>query len=140
MKKAINVGVFDLLHLGHLRMLEKSKSLCDFLTVAVHDDKLNIKGIEFIYSLEERKEMVNALCCVDKVISYERVDLLLPSLDFDIFLYGPDQDHQYFQNALQWCKENNKEIYCIERTKDISSTKIRKILNISEYHSNIKGK
>jgi len=135
MKKAITVGVFDLLHLGHLRMLEKSKSLCDFLTVAVHDDKLNIKDIEFVYSLEERKEMVNALCCVDSVISYERVDLLLPTLDFDIFLYGPDQNHQYFQKALQWCKKNNKEIYSIKRTQDISSTKIRNILNISNYYS-----
>jgi len=135
MIKAITVGVFDLFHLGHLRLLKKAKEYSDYLIVAVHNDKLKIKQVDFVYSLEERIEMIEAVKYVDEVISYERVDLLLPTIDFDIFIYGPDQNHQYFKKAIKWCEENSKKTLCIKRTENISSSKIREILKTSTYHS-----
>jgi len=131
-KKVVTVGVFDFLHLGHLNVLEAAKKHGDYLIVAVHDDKLNTKGVEFLYSLEERMRFVESIKCVDEVIPYERVDLLLPKIDFDVFAYGPDQNHQYFQKAFEWCKQNNKEMVMLQRTEGISSTRIREIINKKE--------
>lgn len=133
MKKALTVGVFDFFHLGHLNVLKQAKEHGDYLIVAVHDDKLQSKGVEFLYTLEERMEFVRNLKFVDEVIPYERVDLLVESVDFDVFVHGPDQNHQYFQKAFEWCKNNNREVAQTERTQGISSTKLREILK----HKNI---
>ncbi|NLV98152.1 MAG: adenylyltransferase/cytidyltransferase family protein [Desulfovibrionales bacterium] len=130
--KGLTVGVFDVFHLGHLRMLKKAKKYCDNLIVAVHNDKLNSKNVEFAYTLEERMEIVAAIKYVDQVIPYDRVDLIIREVDFDIFLYGPDQAHKYFQQAFSWCTENNKKITMLERTKGISSTMLRKVLSAKE--------
>lgn len=132
MKKVITVGVFDFFHLGHLNVLEAAKKYGDYLIVAVHDDKENTKGVEFLYSLEERMRFVGSIKFVDEVIPYERVDTLLETIDFDIFVYGPDQNHKYFQKAFEWCRKNNKELVMLKRTEGISSTRLRKIINKKE--------
>lgn len=131
-KIVLTVGVFDFFHIGHLNVLESAKEQGDYLIVAVHDDKLNIKEIKFLYTLEERMRIVNSLRFVDEVISYERVDILVENVDFDIFVHGPDQDHQYFQKAFEWCAKNNKQVIKLKRTEGISSTKLRDILNNKE--------
>ncbi len=97
----LTVGVFDFFHLGHLNLLESAKELGDYLIVAVHDDKLKIKGVEFLYNLEERMRLVDSLKCVDKVIPYERVDIAVKTVDFNVFVHGPDQNHQYFQKQKE---------------------------------------
>lgn len=132
MKKGLTVGVFDVFHLGHLNMLKNAKQNCDYLIVAVHDDKLNIKNVEFAYTLEQRMEMVGAIKHVDEVIVYERVDKIVKHVDFDVLLHGPDQEHQYFQKAFSWCKDNNKQIVLLARTEGISSTMLRNALATKE--------
>lgn len=132
MKKVITVGVFDFFHLGHLNILESAKAYGDYLIVAVHDDKLNIKEVEFLYSLEERMHFVDSIKFVDEVIPYERVDILLETIDFDTFVYGPDQNHHYFQKAFEWCRNNNKELVMLKRTEGISSTRLREIVSKKE--------
>lgn len=128
MKKVLTVGVFDFFHLGHLNVLKQAKTFGEYLIVAVHDDKLKSKGIEFLYSLDERMEFIKNLRFVDEVIPYERVDLVVKSTEFDVFVYGPDQNHEYFQKAFEWCRNHNKELAETTRTKGISSTKLREIL------------
>lgn len=131
-KKVVTVGVFDFFHLGHLNVLEAAKEHGDYLIVAVHDDKLNTKGVDFLYNLKERMRFVESIKCVDEVIPYERVDTLLPTIEFDVFAYGPDQNHDFFQKAFDWCRKNNKEMVMLQRTEGISSTRIRKIINKKE--------
>lgn len=126
--KVLTVGVFDFFHLGHLNALKNAKNAGDYLIVAVHDDKLNSKGVDFLYTLEERISFIKHLNFVDEVISYERVDLLVEKINFDIFAHGPDQNHQYFKQAFEWCRKNNKKTYMTDRTEGISSTKLREIL------------
>lgn len=132
MKKVLTVGVFDFFHLGHLNMLEQAKQFGDYIIVAVHDDKLNTKGVDFLYSLEDRIRFVKNIKFIDEVISYERVDTLMEKVDFDVFMHGPDQDHKYFQKAFKWCQENGKELAQSKRTKGISSTRLRKFLKNNE--------
>ncbi|SFT01626.1 Glycerol-3-phosphate cytidylyltransferase [Porphyromonadaceae bacterium NLAE-zl-C104] len=132
MKKVITVGVFDFFHLGHLNVLEAAKKYGDYLIVAVHDDKENTKGVEFLYSLEERMRFVGSIKFVDEVIPYERVDTLLEAIDFDIFVFGPDQNHKYFQKAFEWCRKNKKELIMLERTEGISSTRLREVISKKE--------
>lgn len=132
MKKVLTVGVFDFFHLGHLNVLKQAKEYGDYLIVAVHDDKQNSKGVKFLYSLDERIQMIESLRIVDKVIVYERVDQIVKTIEFDVFVHGPDQNHVYFQEAIKWCNENNKIVRTTKRTEGISSTKLRKILNYKD--------
>lgn len=125
-KKVLTVGVFDYFHLGHLNVLKKAKKHGDYLIAAVHNDKLNIKGVRFLYTLEQRLEFVNSIKYVDEAITYERVDTLVERVDFDVFVHGPDQEHKYFQKAFQWCKDHDKKIITLDRTEGISSTQLRK--------------
>ena len=69
MKKVITYGTFDLFHFGHLRLLERAKSLGDYLIVAVSTDEFNaIKNKKCTYPYEERAAIVNAIQFVDEVI------------------------------------------------------------------------
>jgi D-glycero-beta-D-manno-heptose 1-phosphate adenylyltransferase len=75
----VATGVFDLLHIGHLRFLEAARALGDTLAVGVEDDERvrRWKGPERpIQSAEDRCALLNALRVVDRVflITGERVD------------------------------------------------------------------
>ena len=133
MKKILLLLVFDLFHIGHLNLLLKTKKKGDYLTVAIHNDIYKTKNIDFIHSLKDRIKIMKSINCVDNVISYTRIDLLIKKADFDIFVYGPDQNHQYFQKAFQWCRAHNKKMIEIPKTPGISSTKIREILKSEKY-------
>jgi D-beta-D-heptose 7-phosphate kinase / D-beta-D-heptose 1-phosphate adenosyltransferase len=66
-------GCFDLLHIGHLRYLERAKALGDILVVGVNGDSSvqRLKGSERpIFPLVERMEILSGLACVDYVISF----------------------------------------------------------------------
>ena len=86
-------GCFDLLHTSHVEYLEKAKSLCDILVVAVNSDSsvATIKGnTRPIIDCISRMSMLNALSCVDYVVEFpqQRVTDLLASGLFDIWCKG----------------------------------------------------
>lgn len=129
MKKIFTVGVFDYLHIGHVNMLQRAKSLGDYLIVAVQEDEVVKKykpDAELLYSTEERLFMIRALKYVDEAITYEAVDTIVPAVDFDVFAIGPDQNHEGFQQAIKWCKTHGKDVVIIPRTEGISSSQLRK--------------
>lgn len=129
MKKIFTVGVFDYLHIGHINMLKRAKALGDFLIVAIQESCVvnHYKpDTKLLYSTDERVFMVEALRCVDQVITYQDVDTIVPTINFDIFAVGPDQNHAGFQKAVEWCKANGKEVVIIPRTEGISSSQLRK--------------
>lgn len=132
MKKVLTVGVFDLLHMGHLNLFKRAKKYGDYLIVAVHNDIKKSKNIDYIYSLEERVEFVSSLKIVDEVIIYERVDEIISKIDFDVFVYGEDQNHEFFQKSFIWCQDNGKKLVMLGRTEGISSSLIRQILEKKE--------
>lgn len=125
MKRVFTVGVYDLIHIGHVNLFRRAKELGDSLTVAVQSSEVVLKykpGAKLVYSTEERMYMVKAIRFVDEVVTYDGVDEIVKKIDFDIFVTGPDQTHDGFQKAMQWCRENGKEVVVLPRTEGISSS------------------
>lgn len=128
MKKVITFGVYDMLHIGHILLFKKAKELGAYLIVAVQDDEVIKKykpGTEMVYTTEERLYMVSTIKYVDEVVVYKDVNVDIKKLDFDVFAKGPDQNHAGFQQAVEWCKSNGKEVVIIPRTEGISSSILR---------------
>ncbi len=129
MRKAITFGVYDMLHIGHIQLFKHARELCDYLIVAVQDGDYIKKykpEADMIYTTEERLFMVSCIKYVDEVVVYRDVDVDIQKHDFDIFAKGPDQNHSGFQRAVEWCKENSRDVVVIPRTEGISSTLLRK--------------
>lgn len=128
MKTILTVGVYDMLHIGHILLFKRAKELGDRLIVAVQDSDVILKykpGTRMVYTTEERMYMVSTIKYVDEVVVYRDVDIDIQKFDFDVFAKGPDQTHQGFQNAVKWCEEHGKEVVVIPRTEGISSTMLR---------------
>lgn len=128
MKTVLTVGVYDMLHIGHILLFKRAKELGDKLIVAVQDNDVILKykpGTKMIYTTEERMYMVSSIRYVDEVVVYRDVDKDIQDIDFDVFAKGPDQMHEGFQRAVEWCEENGKEVVIIPRTEGISSSLLR---------------
>lgn len=128
MKKVLTFGVYDLLHIGHMLLFKRAKALGDYLIVAVQDGDCILKykpGTEMVYSTDERLYMVSTIRYVDEVVTYRDVDVDIKDIDFDVFAVGEDQKHAGFQRAIQWCRDNGKEVVVLTRTEGISSTMLR---------------
>ncbi len=92
------VGVFDLLHAGHLHYLEQAKALGNHLTVVVaHDDTVRIRKHEPVTNHDLRRRMVEGLKPVDEAIVGNSPDVsifeILPVVNPEIIALGYDQEH-----------------------------------------------
>ena len=95
-------GVFDLLHVGHVRYLAKARTLGDALVVAINSDRTvrELKGPDRpVFDQSERAEILAALRCVDYVVVFDDVSprSLIATLLPDVLVkggdYGLDQIH-----------------------------------------------
>lgn len=98
MPRVMAVGVFDLLHAGHLHYLEQAKQLGDYLTVVVaHDETVRRRKHEPVTGHDLRRRMVEGLKPVDEAIVGNHPDVsifeILPQVKPDIIALGYDQDH-----------------------------------------------
>ena len=124
MIKVITYGTYDLLHYGHIRLLERAKSLGDYLIVAVTaDDFDKVRGkINVQQSLTERIEAVRKTGIADEIIVEEYEGQKIDDIkkyDIDIFTVGSD-----WLGKFDYLKEYCQVIY-LDRTKGISSTELR---------------
>lgn len=124
MVKVITYGTFDLLHYGHIRLLERAKALGDYLIVGVTaDDFDKTRGkINVQQSLMERVEAVRATGIADEIIIEEYEGQKIDDIrkyDVDIFTVGSDWVG-YFDYLNEYCK-----VVYLERTQGVSSTEIR---------------
>ena len=124
MKKVITYGTYDLLHRGHIRLLERAKALGDYLIVGVTADgfdrargKINVQQ-----SLMERIEGIKATGIADEIIveEYEgqKIDDIR-RLGVDIFTVGSDWKG-HFDYLKDYC-----DVVYLERTQGISSSELR---------------
>ncbi|MBJ6765172.1 adenylyltransferase/cytidyltransferase family protein [Myxococcaceae bacterium JPH2] len=92
---ALANGVFDLLHVGHVRYLEGAKALADVLVVAVNSDASTraYKGPGRPYIPElERAELVASLACTDRVLLFDESNVrhIIRALKPDLHVKGTD--------------------------------------------------
>ena len=128
MKRILTYGTYDLLHYGHIRLLERASKLGDYLIVAAQDSDYILKykpNAKILNSTEDRKYMIKAIRYVDEVITYTDVDKIVKEVDFDVFVTGPDQCHEGFLRAIKWCEEHGKEHIVLGRTVGVSSSEIK---------------
>lgn len=124
MKKVITYGTYDLLHYGHIRLLERAKALGDYLIVGVtSDDYDKSRGkINNKQSLMERVAAIKATGIANEIIVEEYEGQKIDDIrryEIDIFTIGSDWEGK-FDYLSEYCK-----VVYLSRTQGISSTKIR---------------
>lgn len=130
-KRVFTVGVYDLIHKGHVELYRRAKGLGDYLIVAVQDSDYILKykpNANVLNSTDDRKYMVQSIRYVDEVITYYDVDKIVQEVDFDVFVTGPDQCHDGFKRAIQWCEENGREHIVLGRTDGVSSSELKALI------------
>lgn len=129
MSKILTFGVYDYLHLGHLRLFKQCKQHADYLIVAVQDGDYILKfkpDAKVLYSTEERVEMLEALRIVDEVVVYDCVGIpALEKIDFDILALGEDHIGERFDIITKWCESHGKQVVRLKRTPGICSSDIK---------------
>ena len=135
------VGTFDLLHVGHLALLEYSKSLGDILAVGVASDEVvnSYKPNVPVIPLEQRIEMLEALSCVDIVRPYNELEYIsgCKALAVDIFVIGEDWGKQPHNLAVEaYLKMRGKKINQVHYNPRTSSSRIKKNVIAQSYKTN----
>ena len=125
------VGTFDLLHVGHLALLEYCKTLGDTVAVGVASDEVVLlyKPKIPVIPLDQRIEMLKALSCVDIVIPYHELDYLTvcKEVKADIFVIGEDWGRKPHNRGVEdYLKAQGKQIVQVQYNPRTSSTEIRK--------------
>ena len=126
MKVGFTCGAFDLLHAGHIVMLEEAKDNCDFLMVGLQTDPTldrsdKNKPVQSIY---ERYIQLYGLRFVDEVIPYDRESCLMDILttkSIDVRFVGEEYKDKMFTG-----QHLPIEVYYTSRQHTFSSTDLRK--------------
>ena len=124
MIKVITYGTYDLLHYGHIRLLERAKALGDYLIVGITSDDFDkARGkINVQQSLEERVEAIRQTGLADKIIIEEYEGQKIDDIkryNVDIFTVGSDWKGK-FDYLSEYC-----QVVYLPRTEGVSSSEIR---------------
>ena len=124
------VGTFDLLHVGHLALLEYCATLGDVLAVGVASDRVvnSYNPHVPVLHLDQRVEMLEALSCVDIVRPYHKLEYVsgCRELNVDIFVVGEDwgvKPHNI--NVESYLKSRGKKIIQVPYNLRTSSSRIK---------------
>jgi glycerol-3-phosphate cytidylyltransferase len=130
-KKTIGItcSTFDLLHAGHIIMLDECKKYCDYLVCALQvdptiDRKEKNKPVQ---TLVERYVQLDAVQYVDKIIPYsteEELITIFSSLDLDVRIIGEEYKDTQFTGKDVCLKRGIKIVYN-KRDHDFSTTNLR---------------
>ena len=127
-------GCFDILHVGHIRYLQKTKSFADYSIVLLNSDKSvrSIKGPSRpINNEQDRAEILCALSCVDYVVLFDEDSPrnLLDEIKPDVYTKGADYSMETLPEA-DIMKKNNTRVEFITFVEGKSTTStIEKINN-----------
>lgn len=120
-RTVITFGTFDVLHVGHIRVLDRARALGDRLVVGVSADQLNLskKGRAPVFSQDERLEIVGSLKVVDEVFVEESLELkrdYVMKYEANVLAMGNDWEGK-FDYLSDIC-----EVVYFPRTPSVSTT------------------
>jgi len=127
------VGTFDLLHVGHIALLNHCKSLGNILAVGVASDAVvrMYKPNTPVVPLDQRVEMLQSLSCVDIVCPYHKLEYIsgCKAVNVDIFVIGEDWGiEQHNLDVNNYIKKIGKKITQVSYNSRTSSTKIKEMV------------
>ena len=127
--RGITAGAFDLLHAGHVSMLQEAKTVCDHLTVALQIDPSIDRPDKNkpIQNIIERQLQLKAIKWVDDVIVYNRereLRELFVVLPIDVRIIGEEYKDKEF-TAKDICEKRDIQIYYNSRQHNFSSSELR---------------
>jgi len=126
-------GCFDILHVGHVRYLQKTKNLADFSIVMLNSDR-SVKLIKGetrpINNQNDRAEILTALCCVDYVVLFEERSPaeLLEKIKPNIYTKGADYTIETLPER-EIVERNGIKVKFIEFVQGKSTTNIINKIN-----------
>jgi possible glycerol-3-phosphate cytidylyltransferase len=129
-KIGITFSAFDLLHAGHIKMLEEAKTICDYLIVGLQIDPSldRPQKNKPTQSVVERYIQLKACRSVDEIIPYNtEEDLMdiLQSFVIDVRIIGDDYRDKDF-TGKQYCEDKGIQIYYNKRDHRFSSSALKK--------------
>ena len=127
MRKIITFRTFDVLHIGHIRILKRAREHGDHLIVGLSSDELNFnkKGRNPIYSFQSREELLSSMRFVDEVFKEESLEQkreYILKYNADVLVMGDDWAGK-FDEFKDVC-----EVIYLPRTPSISTTEIIEII------------
>jgi rfaE bifunctional protein nucleotidyltransferase chain/domain len=132
MKTVMVNGTFDVLHPGHIALLNTARSYGDSLVVAIDTDRRvrELKGEQRpINNQIDRKIMLSNIKAVDLVVFFDSKEELIELMKLykpDVYVKGSDWKHDTESTAHQYCKE----VIYYDRIEPYSTTKtIQDIIN-----------
>lgn len=125
LRRVLTYGTFDLLHYGHIRLLQRAASLGDYLIVGLSTDEFNAaKGKDSFYPYEVRREMLEAVRYVDLVIPEENWGQKADDIrryHVDVLCMGGDwKGDSRFEALRSLC-----DLVYLPRTEGISTTEVK---------------
>lgn len=130
MKVGITFSAFDLLHAGHIKMLEEAKSQCDYLIAGLQIDPTLDRPEKNspTQTIVERYIQLKGCKFVDEIVPYsteQDLDDILRSFKIDVRILGDEYKDQNFTGRT-YCENKGIELYFNTRDHRFSSSSLRK--------------
>lgn len=130
MKIGITFSAFDLLHAGHIKMLEEAKRQCDYLIAGLQTDPTidRPEKNKPTQSVVERYIQLKGCKFVDEIVPYtteQDLEDILRSFHIDVRILGDEYAHKNF-TGKKYCEEKPIALYYNTRDHRFSSSSLRK--------------
>ena len=139
-RNIIVVGVFDLFHVGHLNILERSKELGEFLLVVINGDKLTLDYKKKTPNINEhdRARIIRSLSCADKVVISNEYNIkpYLEKYNIDKIVHGDDWSSidsylKQIRVTKKYLNSKKIELVFLPHTPEISTSILLKEIKMS---------
>ena len=136
MKVGITFSTFDLLHAGHVKMLEEAKNHCDYLIVGLQLDPSIDRPEKNApsQSVIERYIQLKGSKYVDEIVPYvteQDLEDVLKSFKIDVRIIGIEYKEKNY-TGRDYCEDNGIEIFYNSRDHRFSSSGLRKQIKLAE--------
>ena len=139
MKVGITFSAFDLLHAGHIKMLEEAKHQCDYLIVGLQTDPTldRPEKNKPSQTVVERYIQLKGCKFVDEIVPYateQDLEDILRAFHLDVRIVGDEYEERDF-TGRKYCEEKGIALYFNSRDHRFSSSLLRKVLAMNDLNT-----